>query len=64
LRVPFSGGLASVLDRGKFGFIDRDGNFFIEPEFEAADSFSEGVALVLLSGKPVYIRLVKPVSPH
>jgi len=57
----FSDGLASVNVRGKFGYIDRNGNFVIEPQFDAADSFSEGLALVLIDKKPVYIRLVKPL---
>jgi hypothetical protein len=53
----FSEGLASVCDRrGKFGYIDRSGNYFIEPQFQAADSFSEGLALVSLDGKAFYIK--------
>lgn len=30
----------------KFGFIDRTGNIVIEPEFDRADGFSEGLACV------------------
>ncbi len=53
----FSEGLAPVCDRrGKFGYIDRSGKYFIEPQFQAADSFSEGLALVSIDGKAAYIK--------
>ena len=40
----------------KYGFIDQTGNFVIEPKFEMADSFSEGLACVSTgNGKYGYI---------
>jgi tetratricopeptide (TPR) repeat protein len=43
----FHQGLALVLKDGKFGFINAAGEFIIPPRFEAAGSFSEGVAPAL-----------------
>jgi WG containing repeat len=43
----FHQGLALVLKDGKFGYIDLSGKFIIPPTFEAAGSFSEGVAPAL-----------------
>jgi len=46
--VTFYEGLASVkdIDSGKFGYINTDGIMVIEPQFAAADNFSEGYAVV------------------
>jgi hypothetical protein len=41
--------------RGKWGYLDRDGNLAIEPRFDVAYSFSHGLAAVKLNGKWGYI---------
>lgn len=41
--------------RGKWGFIDREGNFVIAPTFDSALGFSEGLAAVLINGKYGFI---------
>lgn len=48
----FSDGLAPVLEPGKgWGFIDKTGAFAIQPQFESALCFSEGLAAVLMRRK-------------
>jgi hypothetical protein len=39
-------GLASVRQNGKWGFVNRRGEFEIEPEFDGVAGFSEGLAAV------------------
>ena len=43
----------------KYGFIDKQGKFVIDPKFDFADSFSDGLAAVRIgdeeSGKQSYI---------
>lgn len=39
----------------KFGYADLDGNFIIEPKFDIAFPFSEGIALVKLNDEFMYI---------
>lgn len=52
----FSEGLAAVKGKsGKYGYIDRKGNLKIGFQFEEADLFSEGVALVKIGGQYGYI---------
>jgi len=46
LVFPFREGLAPVVVGGKWGFIDTKGNMVIEPKFDDATSFSNGVASV------------------
>ena len=41
---------------GKYGFIDENGNWVIEPQFDDAFDFSEGLAIVEVEGKWGYIR--------
>jgi hypothetical protein len=43
-------------DSGKWGYADTDGNVMIEPQYEAAKSFSNGVAAVCVDGKWGYIN--------
>jgi len=38
-------------DPGKWGYIDREGRWMIQPRFDAARPFSEGLAAVKLDGK-------------
>jgi hypothetical protein len=57
---PFSEGFALIAIQGedgslRYGFIDREGNQVIEPRFEFADDFSEGLALVKVEGKYGFI---------
>lgn len=57
---PFSEGLALVAVHNEdgfldHGFIDREGNQVIEPRFEYADSFSEGLALVKVNDRYGFI---------
>ena len=51
--VPFSetGKYAAVESNGKWGFVDTKGNMVIEPQYEAAHSFSYGFAAVKSNGK-------------
>ncbi len=41
-------GLIAMNFRGSWGFMDKTGKFVIEPQYELASSFSEGLAKVLL----------------
>ncbi|MEZ4526186.1 MAG: WG repeat-containing protein [Desulfobacterales bacterium] len=55
-RYPFrnfSEGLAvaKTEQQGKEGFVGRDGNWALPPEYERADSFAEGLAPVRVRGK-------------
>jgi len=38
-----------VSEGGEYGYIDKTGRFVISPQFQGADSFSEGLAPVLFS---------------
>jgi hypothetical protein len=42
----FSEGLVPISIKGKWGFMDRTGKLLIEPKFEDAEDFSEGLAPV------------------
>jgi hypothetical protein len=56
---PFSDGLAGVYigepSKGHWGFIDRTGAMVIEPRFEAAGPFSEGLAMVRIGDQYGFI---------
>jgi hypothetical protein len=45
----FSEGLVPISIKGKWGFMDRTGKLAIEPQFEDAENFSEGLAPVKVS---------------
>lgn len=47
--------LALVRKDGLFGYIDKSGNFAIQPKFKKAKSFSDGLALAEENGKWGYI---------
>lgn len=47
---------AAVKINGLWGFIDKDGNIKIEPQFEDARSFSNGMAAVKMAGKWGFIN--------
>jgi hypothetical protein len=55
----FSEGMAAICvgnyGGGKWGFIDRSGAIAIEPQFELAGFFSEGLAFVVKDGKRGFI---------
>lgn len=57
VSTDFSEGLAVVAKgrSGKYGFIDKTGQFRIQPEFEAAGPFSEGLAPAKTNGRWGYI---------
>ena len=48
-------GLFPVVLGGKTGFINRDGKLVINPQFDDARNFYEGLALVSNGGKAGYI---------
>jgi hypothetical protein len=50
------GWLAFQDEQGKWGYVDMDGEVKIEPQYEAARSFSHGVAAVCVDGKWGYIN--------
>jgi hypothetical protein len=50
-----------VLVNGKYGFINRRGVSVIKPMFDNAQQFSEGLALVTLKGKKIFIDLTGKV---
>ena len=57
LYQGFSNGLAAVCIDDKFGYINTDGDFVIEPKFYFAGRFNDGIALVIVDGLYGYIDL-------
>lgn len=51
----FSDGLAAVMVRGKWGYIDKKRDFVIKPKFDLASPFTEGFAKVAVDNKLGYI---------
>lgn len=49
----FKDSLIAIQYRGFWGFMDKTGKFIIEPQYELASSFSEGLAKVLLEDQRV-----------
>ena len=45
----------------KWGYIDKSGKVVIEPQFDSADDFSEGLAKVKKDGKRGYIDKIGKV---
>lgn len=63
MRIPdaenvrgFSEGLAAVRVHGKWGYVNRNGEFVIAPTYDAARDFSEGVAAVSIDDRWGYIK--------
>ncbi|MBN2571704.1 MAG: WG repeat-containing protein [Ignavibacteriales bacterium] len=54
----FTMGIAPVKKDGKWGFIHKNGSFFVEPIFEDADNFSECYAKVKQNGKWGFIDII------
>lgn len=52
---PDNSGLYPILANGKYGFIDRSGKTVIDPQFDQALPFSEGMARVRVGTKWGYI---------
>jgi len=46
--ASFCEGFAAVCLDGKFGFVDKSGREIVSPKYDYADSFSEGMAIVVL----------------
>ena len=53
---PDNGGLYPINVNGKYGFMDRSGKTVIEPQFDLAGQFSEGLAQVRVGSKEGYIN--------
>jgi hypothetical protein len=45
---PFREGLAKVTEKGLFGYIDKTGKYVLEPQYIEAQSFTEGMAAVMV----------------
>ncbi|NNM66891.1 MAG: WG repeat-containing protein, partial [Spirochaetales bacterium] len=52
---PYAEGLATVIQDGKFGFIDENGQWAIPARFDRAGLFSGGLAWVEENGKDEYV---------
>jgi len=50
-----SSALFSVVQNGKWGYIDKTGNIIIKPQFDRASAFSEGLAGVKIGNKHGFI---------
>ena len=50
VRIFYEGTYAAAKKNGKWGFIDKEGNWFIEPVYEDARSFLNGYAAVKIDG--------------
>jgi hypothetical protein len=55
LSTGFTAGLAPAASTGKWGFIDTNGKWIIDPQFEGAGSFADGLAPVKVGGRWGYI---------
>ncbi len=48
--------LLPIKERNKWGYISADGSRYIEPQYEVAEPFYEGLAIVLLEGKYGFVN--------
>lgn len=48
-------GMYSIVEKGKYGYMNKSGTVVINPQFESASEFSEGMAIVYISQKCGYI---------
>ncbi|PAW78088.1 MAG: hypothetical protein B9S33_19880 [Pedosphaera sp. Tous-C6FEB] len=55
-NCDFSENRAAFWFDGKFGFVDREGNEVVEPQFETVEPFSNGLACVGVGGKYGFIN--------
>jgi hypothetical protein len=53
--MKFTKGICPVMEKGKWGYIDREGKFVIPPRFDEAKEFDGGLARVKLGTKIGYI---------
>ncbi len=53
---PFRQGLARVAKDGRWGHINRDGEFVVAPQFDMAYEFSEGLAVVQRDKRHGYVN--------
>lgn len=59
VKIFYENTYAAVKKDGKWGFIDKDGSWFIEPVYEDARSFSNGFAAVQTEGLWGFINMDK-----
>lgn len=60
----FYNGVAIVKENGKYGYINKKGEYIIKPAFDEATEFVNGVALVRKGSERFYINgLGEPISP-
>lgn len=56
-RLAFTEGRLLVQRDGKYGFLNENGEWIVEPQYEDAEQYSEGLAAVCQNGKYGYIDL-------
>jgi len=54
-KMPAPSDLFPYFDNGKWGYLQKDGEIFINPRFEYADYFHEGYAVIKQDGKYGFI---------
>jgi hypothetical protein len=63
---PFVDGFASVAsisgNTWKYGFIDRAGNYLVQPKFDYTDHFHNGMAAIRVGNKWGYIDSTGAIS--
>lgn len=55
---PFSNGVAVVCENEKWGYIDHDGKYIINPIYDFAETFKDGIAKVEIGDKNRKINLL------
>ena len=63
---PYKEGMALVIQKGKYGFIDKDGQLMVSTQYDQARPFSFGMAAVRLGKKWGFVdkRENMPLSPY